>query len=90
MEFVDTFFDRLGKSAGVTNLCVEVAEKVAAEARSTAPVDEGTYRDSIEVITKTVDHRNVALVVATDPKAIIIESKTGNLVRALNKVKKSG
>ncbi|MGL3804718.1 HK97 gp10 family phage protein [Paeniglutamicibacter sp. R2-26] len=90
MEFNDTFFDRLGKSAEVTNLCVDVAEKIAAEARATAPADTEDYRDSIKVITKTVEHRNVALVVATDWKAIIIESKTGNLVRALNKVKKNG
>ncbi|AOY72039.1 hypothetical protein ARZXY2_2509 [Arthrobacter sp. ZXY-2] len=90
MEFNDKFFEEIGKSAGVTRMCRDVADKVLAAAVAGAPVDEGDYRDGLQVQEKTVEHRNVALVVGTDPKTMLIESKTGNLARALNQVKKSG
>lgn len=90
MEFNDKFFEDLGKSAGVTRLCRDVADKVLAAAQASAPVDEGDYRDGLHVEVKTVERRNVALVVGSDPKTMLIESKTGNLARALNQVKKSG
>lgn len=89
MEFNETFFANLGKSAEVTNLCLDRANKIAELARSTAPIDEGDYRDSIQVVTKEATKRNVVLVVAGNWKSMIIEAKTGNLVRALNKVKKT-
>lgn len=90
MEFNDKFFEGIGKSAGVTQMCRDVADKVNAAAKASAPVDEGDYRDGLHVEVKTVDKRNVALVVGSDPKTMLIESKTGNLARALNQVKKSG
>ncbi|WOH20129.1 HK97 gp10 family phage protein [Paenarthrobacter sp. GOM3] len=90
MEFNDKFFEEIGKSAGVTQICKEVAEKVLATAQASAPVDEGAYRDGLHVEVKAVEKRNVALVVGSDPKTMLIESKTGNLARALNRVKKSG
>lgn len=89
MEFNETFFSELGKSTEVTNLCVDRANKIAELARSTAPVDESDYRDSIQVVTKEATRRNVVLVVAGDWKAMIIESKTGNLARALKKAGKA-
>jgi len=58
------------------------AEAIALRARSTAPVNTGDYRDSIGVESATTD-RAVERVVARDRKSLIIESKTGNLVRAL-------
>lgn len=60
------------------------AERVAAAARATAPVESGAYRDSITA--ETVDHpsRVVAQVHARDWKAHIIEADTGNLARALD------
>lgn len=90
MEFNDKFFEEIGKSAGVTQMCRDVANEVLAAAVAGAPVDEGDYRDGLQVQVKTVEYRNVALVVGTDPKTLLIESKTGNLARALSKVKKSG
>jgi len=59
-----------------------IAQEKAATARSTAPVDQGTYRDSIDVVSDTTD-RAVERVVAHNSKSIIIESRTGNLRRAL-------
>jgi len=58
------------------------AEAVAARARASAPVNTGDYRNSIAVESATTD-RAVERVVAKDRKSLIIESRTGNLARAL-------
>lgn len=90
VKFNNAFFSRLGHSARVTALLQRKAEAVAARARATAPVDTGAYRDSIHVRIKSAATRNVALVVAEDPKSMFIESETGNLLRALNAEKSGG
>jgi hypothetical protein len=89
VEFNDAFFDHLGRSAGVTALVVEGAERVAAAARASAPEKTGAYKASIGVKLKYQD-RAVALVVATDPKTMLIEAKTGNLARAVKKAGRRG
>lgn len=86
MEFNDAFFERLGKSPGVTALCVAKAEQVAAAARASAPVDSGAYRSAISVSVVQRSRRNAAVVTASDWKSLLIESKTGNLARALKAV----
>lgn len=89
MQFNEKFFEELGHSAGVTKLVDDKADSIAARARSTAPVDSGDYRDGIKRKTKRAKYRNVALVVGEDPKTMIIEAKTGNLVRALRAERKT-
>lgn len=69
-------------SPGVRALLRQRAEAVAARARADAPVNTGDYRNSIGVEDATTD-RAVVRVVARDRKALIIESKTGTLARAL-------
>lgn len=54
----------------------DVAERIAAHARATAPVDTGEYRDSIRA---TEDGRVES---ATD-HTLIVEAQTNNLARAL-------
>lgn len=58
------------------------AEAVAAAARASAPVASGAYRDSIHVEDATTD-RAVVRVVAGSSHAMLVESKTGNLAKAL-------
>lgn len=58
------------------------AERVAEQARSTAPVLTGAYKNSIHV-ELVMTGRVVARVVASDRKAPLIEARTGNLARAL-------
>jgi len=82
VKFNNAFFEELSRSAGVVNLVTEAAEKVAATARQTAPVDSGDYRDGIKVVLK-YQRRVVALVVGTDKKTMLVESKHGTLARAL-------
>lgn len=89
MQFNNAFFDQLGRSAGVTALTLEAAERVAETARESAPVKSGAYKASIKVKLK-YQSRAVALVVATDPKTMLIEAKTGNLARAVKKAGRRG
>lgn len=90
MKFNNGFFTKLGHSSKVTALVESKANAIAARARADAPVDTGKYRDGIVVRIKHSATRNVALVVATDEKSMIIESETGNLARALNAEKHVG
>ena len=85
MQFNDSFFEQMGKSAGVERLVEDRADAVAAAARATAPVAEGDYRDGITVVKRESDKRTVFLVKGTNWKTMLIESKTGNLVRALRR-----
>lgn len=84
MDFNNAFFEQLANSPGVVGLCVDAANRIAAVAKSTGPKDSNDYVNSIHV--EVVPHRQirtVALVVADDPKSMLIESKTGNLARAI-------
>ena len=60
----------------------DIAEGWASTARRTAPVDTGEYRDSIDVVEDTTD-RAVARVITRAPHGLIVESRTGNLKRAM-------
>lgn len=60
----------------------EIAERTATRARSSAPVDSGEYQSSITVRSATTD-RVVERVIATAPHSALVESRTGNLKRAL-------
>jgi len=70
-------------SPGVRAMLTEKAERVAARARGSAPVDTGAYEASIHVEQATTD-RAVVRVVAAVPYALVVESRTGNLARALS------
>ena len=70
------------KSDGVRSVLTGPADRVAEAARASAWVGKGSYRDSIHRESVTTD-RAVELVVADDWKAWFIESRTGNLARAL-------
>lgn len=90
MKFNESYFEQLGKSQGVTNLCKQVAERIAADARADAPVKTGAYQSKIRVRVKQASKRNVALVVADDYKSLWIESRRGVLARALRRAKRAG
>lgn len=87
VKFNDAFFAELGTSPAVTGLILGKALAVAARARSTAPVDTGAYKRRIVVRIKRSRYRNVAIIEGMDWKTLLIESKTGNLARALKAAK---
>lgn len=76
--------NELARSAGITGAVVKAAEKIADQVRADAPVDSGDYKASIGVTVKHQE-RSVALVISTDPKALVIEAKTGVMARAAKK-----
>ena len=85
--FNNSFFDEMLNSAGVRALTRGAAEKALNIARANAPVDTGAYRDGLQVEAVQHAHRTTYRVVGTDAKTMLIESQTGNLVKALKKAK---
>lgn len=88
VDFDESFFDAIMHSAGVESLCRQKAEAVLQQAKATAPVDTGDYRDGIEIKVVHHAHRDTYQVVGTDAKTMLIESKRGTLARALKKAGK--
>lgn len=58
-------------------------DRVLAAARASAPVATGAYRDSLHVVQDTTDRAAVRVAAGTD-HGLVVESKTGNLARALD------
>lgn len=82
VKFSNSYFDQLSRSPGVVKITVGAAQRIAATARASAPALTHAYRNGIRVRLK-YQQRAVALVEGTDKKTMLIESKTGNLARAL-------
>ncbi|NVM97826.1 HK97 gp10 family phage protein [Arthrobacter sp. SDTb3-6] len=90
MKWNEGFFSEVLNSAPVVGIVTGVAHKVEAEAKAAAPVDTGEYRDGIHVEVKRRGKRTVAVVVASSRHSMIVESRTGNLARALGRVAGGG
>lgn len=87
IKFNDAFFDQILNSAGVRALTRGAAEKALGVAKANAPVDTGAYRDGLQVEAVQRAHRTTFMMVGHDPKTMLVESKTGNLRKALKAVK---
>lgn len=87
VEFNQTYFDQIMRTAGVERLTDAAAERALSIAKSTAPVDTGDYRDGLHIEHRESRYRRVTRVVGDDAKTLLIESKTGNLARALKQAK---
>ena len=70
-------------SKGVENFLMGLAAKVEAQAKATAPVRTGSYRDSISHYADKTD-RVVARIEADSDHAMEVEAHTGNLARSLD------
>ena len=90
VKFNQKYFDQIGKSAGVVGLTKKGAEKVLAEAKATAPVDSGDYKEGLHLERDDSRYRAVFLVMGDDWKTLLVEAWTGNLARALKKVARRG
>lgn len=95
VKFNPSFFDWLGNQPGVVAETKAAADRVAAIAKSTAPVGTapedkhpGRYRDSIKV-TKSDKGGRVTFRVGSDADhALAVEARTGNLAKASKKAKR--
>lgn len=83
IEFNEQYFDQILRTGAVLNLQKEVAERVLARAKATAPVDSGDYKNGLRIRKVERGYRSAYLVEGTDWKTLLVESKTGNLARAL-------
>lgn len=88
VEFNPQFFDTIMRTARVERLTDDAAERVLAVAKANAAVDTGEYRDGLHIEHRESRYRRVTRVVGDDAKTMLIESKTGNLARALKAAKK--
>lgn len=73
------------RSEAVSRVMDRPAEVVEAEAKHTAPVLTGTYRDSIHVETEITD-RVKKRVGSGVPYSRVVNGRTGNLARALDSI----
>ena len=87
VKFNDVFFDQIMNSAGVRAMTRGAAEKALGVAKANAPIDTGAYRDGLEVKAVQHAHRTTYMVVGTDAKTMLVESKTSNLRKALKAAK---
>ena len=82
------FFDRILRAPGVEALVDQAAERALGAARIDAPVKTGAYLAGLHIEHHDSRYRRVADVVGSDPKTMLVESRTGNLARSLKKAKK--
>lgn len=83
IKFEPGFFQMLANEPAILMKTLEVAYEVEAAAIASAPVDTGAYQRSIGVVErKSRGGRTVYRVTASDPKALLVEARTGNLQRA--------
>ncbi len=83
IDFNESFFEGILRSPQVEQLVDDAAASIQSGAKASAPVDTAEYRDGIVIEHKQAKHRRVTQVVATDEKSLIVESKSGNLARAV-------
>lgn len=83
----DAFFDSLGRTPAIVAACRESAERIAANARVSAPVDTSDYVTSIHVEPRSAAYRDTFRVVASSEHALAVEARTGNLARAVRGVR---
>ena len=69
--------------AGVRADLTTRMERVLATAKANAPVKSGNYRDGLELVQDSTD-RAAVRVVGRAPHSHLVESRTGNLARALD------
>lgn len=81
------FFDTILRAPGVKALVDQSAERALAAAQQSAPVDTGAYQAGLHIEHHQSRFRDVARVVGSDPKTLLIESKTGNLARSVKAAK---
>lgn len=82
------FFETVLRQPRVERLVDEVADTALTNARASAPVDTEAYRNGLHIEHHESRYRRTARVVGSDEKTMLIESKTGNLARALKGAKR--
>lgn len=77
------YFETVLRQPGVESIVDAAGERALAAAQASAPVDSGDYRDGLHIEHHNSRYRRATRVVGSDPKTMLIESKTGNLARSV-------
>lgn len=83
----EQWFDNILRTAPVEQLVDAAGERTLAIAKATAPRDTGDYARGLHLEHRDSTYRRVTEVVGGDEKTLLIESKTGNLARAVKAAK---
>lgn len=89
LKYNQSFFDGIMRTAGIQSLERSIAERVLAVAKANAPYKSGDYKKGLRIVKAERKYRTAYLVEGTDWKTLLVESKTGNLARALKSVARS-
>ena len=87
VEFNPKFFETVLRGPKVEALVDAAAGQILATAKAAAPVDTGEYRDGLHIEHHDSRFRRTTRVVGSDDKTMLLESKTGNLARAVKAAK---
>lgn len=87
VEFNPRFFETAMRQPAVEALTDAAAGRALAKARASAPVDTAEYVNGLHIEHHDSRYRRTSRVVGSDGKTLLIESKTGNLARALKAAK---
>lgn len=88
VQLNDDWFRSILSSPGVQSLCRAKAEAALAQARATAPVKTGAYRNSLKIVPVKHEYRTTYEVVSDCDHALAVESQRGTLARALRSVRR--
>ena len=81
-------FERVLRQPKVEQLVDDVTGRALDEARASAPVVTGAYKDGLHIEHRDGRYRRTAMVVGGDVKTMLLESKLGILARALKAAKR--
>lgn len=82
------FFETVLRKPAVERLVDDVGDATLANAQTAAPVDTQAYRNGLHIEHHESRFRRTTRVVGSDEKTMLIESRTGNLARALKGAKR--
>lgn len=87
VEFNPRFFESVLRQPRVEALVDGIGNRALGIAQTNAPVDSEKYLDGLHIEHHESRYRRTTRVVGSDEKTLLIESKTGNLARALKQAK---
>lgn len=87
VEFNPKFFETVLRQPKVEQLTDAAGERALVAAKAAAPVDSGDYERGLRLEHYNSRYRRTTRVVGDDEKTLLVESKTGNLARALKAAK---
>lgn len=87
VEFNPHYFETVLRQPKVEALSDAAGNRALAAAKASASVDSGDYERGLHLDHHESRYRRATRVVGDDDKTMLIESKTGNLARALKAAK---